>query len=203
MIRLLLKLYWKLSGWKITGRLPSELKKMILVVAPHTSWKDILVGLAVRYELNIDHAKFLGKKELFEGPFGRMFRNLGGIPVDRFGKLASKQGVVDQAVCLFNENENFILGISPEGTRKRVEKLKTGFYQIAKNAHIPMVMVGFDFKNKRVVLGEPIFVSDDKEADLKKIITFFSTIEGANPALGLGHLQKRSEDSLLLPKPRL
>lgn len=188
MIRFFLKLYWKLNGWKISGKLPGELKKIILVVAPHTSWKDILVGLAVRYELKIDHAKFLGKKELFEGPFGKLFRNLGGIPVDRFGKLSSRQGIVDQAVRLFNENEHFILGISPEGTRQRVEKLKTGFYQIAKNANIPMVLVGFDFKNKQVVLREPMFVSEDEAADFKKIIAFFSRIEGAKPELGLGHL---------------
>ena len=189
MIRLFLKLYWKLSGWKIAGSLSSELKKVILVVAPHTSWKDILVGLAVRYELKIDHAKFLGKKELFEGPFGRMFRNLGGIPVDRFSKDERKQGIVDQAVRLFNENDDFMLGISPEGTRQRVEKLKTGFYQIAKNAQIPMVLVGFDFKNKQVVLREPMYVSEDEAADFKEIIAFFSTIEGAKPELGLGHLQ--------------
>lgn len=189
MIRLLLKLYWKLTGWKIAGTLPKEMKKMILVVAPHTSWKDLFVGLAARYELKIDHAHFLGKKELFEGPFGRLFRNLGGIPVDRFSKQDNKQSIVDQAVRLFNENENFMLGISPEGTRKRVEKLKTGFYQIAKNANIPIILVGFDFKNKQVVLREPIFVSEDQEADFKKIIAFFSTIVGARPALGLGHLK--------------
>lgn len=189
MIRLLLKLYWKLNGWKIAGKLPRELTKIILVVAPHTSWKDILVGLAVRYELKIDHAKFLGKKELFEGPFGKLFRNLGGIPVDRFGKPGDRQSIVDQAVRLFNENEHFMLGISPEGTRKRVDKLKTGFYHIAKNADIPMVLVGFDFKNKQVVLGEPIFVSENEKADFKKIIAFFSKIEGAKPELGLGHLK--------------
>lgn len=189
MIRLILKLYWNISGWKISGKLPRGLKKMILVVGPHTSWKDILVGFAARLELKIDQAKFLGKKELFEGPFGRFFRSLGGIPVDRFGKPGSKQSIVDQAVRLFNENENFILAISPEGTRKRVEKLKSGFYQIAKNAHVPIVLVGFDFKNKQVVLGEPIFTTEHQEADYKKIIAFFSTIEGANPELGLGHLK--------------
>lgn len=195
MIRLFLKIYWKLSGWKVIGVLPSELKKVILVVAPHTSWKDILIGLAVRQELKIDHAKFLGKKELFEGPFGGLFRKLGGIPVDRFSKLENKQSIVDQAVRLFNENEQFMLGISPEGTRKRVEKLKTGFYHIAKNAHIPMVLVGFDFKNKQVIFGDPIFASDDEKTDFRKIISFFSSIEGANPELGLGHLGRKKKES--------
>ena len=193
MLRMLLKIYWKLAGWKIVGNLPRQHKKMILVVAPHTSWKDILVGLATRLELKIDHAKFLGKKELFDGPFGNFFRGLGGIPVDRFGRQDhNRQGIVEQAVRLFNGNENFILGISPEGTRRRVEKLKTGFYQIAKNANIPMVLVGFDYKNKQVVLGEPIFVSDNEEADFKKILAFFSGIQGANPEDGLGHLSPGS-----------
>lgn len=191
MLRFLLKLYWKINGWEIAGSLPHQYKKMILVVAPHTSWKDIFVGFAARQELKIDHAKFLGKKELFDGPFGGFFRRLGGIPVDRFNKQDNKPSVVDQAVLLYKENENFILGISPEGTRKRVEKLKTGFYQIAKNAGIPMVLVGFDFKNKQVVLADPIFASENQEADFEKIIAFFSKIEGDNPELGLGHLQSK------------
>lgn len=188
-MRLLLKLYWKLAGWKTSGTIPKELKKMILVIAPHTSWIDLFVGLALRREINIHHAHFLGKKELFEGPFGRWFKKLGGIPVDRSGKHEDRRSIVDQAVNLFNENEDFILGISPEGTRQRVDKLKTGFYHIAKKAQVPMVLIGFDYKNKQVVLSKPIFVSEDDTADFKKIIKFFSTIQGANPAQDLTHLK--------------
>jgi 1-acyl-sn-glycerol-3-phosphate acyltransferase len=182
------KLYWKLFGWKIVGALPKDIKKMLLVVAPHTSWKDLLLGFAVRHELKIHHAKFLGKKELFEGFFGGFLRNLGGIPVDRAAKL----GIVEQVVRYFDENEEFIVGLSPEGTRNRVDKLKTGFYHIAKNAKIPMVMVGFDYKNTQVIVGEPIYTTESEEADLKKIIAFFATIEGANPAKDLRHFGEKS-----------
>jgi len=185
MLRLLLKLYWKLSGWKVVGQLPYQYKKMILIVAPHTSWKDILVGIAARNKLKIYQAKFLGKKELFDGPFGWLFRWLGGTPVDRF----SKQGMVEQAAELFAINENFILAIAPEGTRKRVDKLRSGFYHIAKKAQVPIIPVGLDFENKQLVLGEHLFTSDDIAADYKKIISFFSAIKGKKPASDLCHLK--------------
>jgi len=195
MFQLLMKIYWKFSGWKVTGQFPYHYKKMILVIAPHTSWKDIPIGLAVRCQLKIGHAKFLGKKELFEGTFGRVFRWLGGIPVDRFSKHGiSKHGIVEQAVNLFANNEIFILGIAPEGTRKRVKKLRSGFYQIAKQAQVPIVPMGLDFEHKQVVLGEPLFTTDNEVDDLKKIIAFFSTIKGKKPTLDLRHLKLAETD---------
>ena len=111
---------------------------------------------------------------------------LGGKPVDRSGK----HGMVDQAVELFNANENFILAIAPEGTRKRVDKLRTGFYHIAKAAQVPIQPVGFDFKNKKVILGDLIITSDNEEADMKRIIAFYANIQGQNPALDLRHLKQ-------------
>jgi 1-acyl-sn-glycerol-3-phosphate acyltransferase len=186
MLRLLGKLYWKLSGWKVAGEFPYHLKKMVIIVAPHTSWKDLLIGFAVRNKLKIEHANFLGKKELFNGPFGGLFRGLGGIPVDRLSN--SKHGIVEQAVSLFNENEIFILAIAPEGTRKQVKKLRSGFYQIATMTNVPIVPFGFDFENKQVIIGNPFFVSGNEEGDLKKILAFFSTIKGKNPAFDLHHL---------------
>lgn len=185
MITFLSKLYWKLYGWKTVGALPTDIKKMLLVIAPHTNWKDILIGFAVRDKLNIRHAKFLGKKELFEGPFGKWLLNLGGIPIDRKGKL----GAVEQVASYYNSNEAFIVGISPEGTRKRVDTLKTGFYHMAKKANVPMVLVGFDFKNKEVLIGDPIYASENEEEDFKNIIAFFSTIQGATPENDLTHLK--------------
>lgn len=159
---------------------------MVLAVAPHTHWVDVMVGLAARQHLNITGAKFLGKKELFVGPLGWILRKLGGTPVDRF----SKQGLVDQVVELFNANDNFMLGLSPEGTRKRVDSLRTGFYYIAKKADVPIVPIGFDYANKLVVIGEAFFTGDDEIADLEKIISFYATIQGKRPELDLWHLKK-------------
>jgi 1-acyl-sn-glycerol-3-phosphate acyltransferase len=184
MITLVSKFYWKIFGWKIVGTIPSELKKMILVIAPHISWVDILIGFASRSKLGIQHAKFIGKKELFEGFFGGFLKRMGGIPIDRKGKL----GIVEQIAKYYADNDEFIVGVSPEGTRKRVDKLKTGFYHIAKSADIPIVLVGFDYKKRQVILADPMYASENEEADIKKVVAFFSTIEGAKPEYDLRHL---------------
>jgi 1-acyl-sn-glycerol-3-phosphate acyltransferase len=190
MLRLILKMYWKLTGWKVVGKFPYHYKKLVLIVAPHTSWKDIPLGFAVRNKLKINYANFLAKKELFDGSFGWLFRRLGGIPVDRFSTHGiSKHGIVEQAVNLFANNEVFILAIAPEGTRKRVKKLRSGFYHIAKKARVPIVPMGFDYENKQIVLAEPLFPSDNEVNDFEKIISFFATIKGEKPTLDLRHLK--------------
>lgn len=185
MLRLFLNFYWRVYGWKISGNFPYQHKKMVLAVAPHTHWVDVMVGFAARNALNIRHAKFLGKKELFVGPLGWLLKWLGGTPVNRHGKL----GMVGQAAALFNANENFILGLAPEGTRKKVDTLKTGFYHIAKQAAVPIVPIGLDYENKLLVVGEAFFTSDDEVADIKKLIAFYVGIKGKKPAFDLRHLK--------------
>lgn len=185
MLRLFLTLYWKLSGWKISGNFPYHYKKMVLAVAPHTHWIDVLVGFAARKALNIPHAKFLGKKELFVGPLGWLLKKMGGTPVDRH----SKQGMVGQVAALFDANENFILGLAPEGTRKRVDTLRTGFYHIAKTAGVPIVPIGLDYENKQLVIGDAFLPGSDEHADIKKLITFYAGIKGKKPAYDLRHLK--------------
>jgi 1-acyl-sn-glycerol-3-phosphate acyltransferase len=185
MVRWILRMYWKLSGWKINGNFPHQYKKMVLAVAPHTSMWDVMIGFATRNHLNITHAKFLGKKELFKGPLGWVLRKLGGTPVDRH----SKQGVVDQAAALFTGNEHFLLALAPEGTRARVDTLRSGFYHIAKRAAVPILPIALDFKNKQVVIGEPFHTGNDEEADFKKIISFFAQFQGKHPEKDLRHLK--------------
>lgn len=184
MIHWLLSRWFLLKGWKIKGRFPDEVPKMVIAVGPHTSGWDVVVGLSVRHLVPIKHAYFLGKKELFDGPFGWFFRKIGGTPVDRF----SKKGMVQQVAEKFHSHDYFRLAMSPEGTRKRVDKLRTGFYYIAKEAHVPILLTGFDFKNKEVVLGDLIHPSDDEAADMKKIISFFAQFEGKVAEYGLQHL---------------
>ena len=186
MTRLFWKIWWRLSRWKINGSFPADVKKMLILVAPHTSWKDILVGLATRSKLKIYKAKFLGKKELFDGPFGWYFRWLGGVPVDRF----SKQGMVEQVVELYTKNPEFIIALSPEGTRKKVDKLRTGFYHIARQAVIPILLIGFDFSKKEIMIRELFYPTGDEAADFKTIIDFFGPVIGYKPENGLAHLQE-------------
>ncbi|HYC85717.1 MAG TPA: 1-acyl-sn-glycerol-3-phosphate acyltransferase [Chryseosolibacter sp.] len=172
---------FRLLGWNIRGQFPAALKKYIVAIAPHTSNWDFAVGIAARSILRMQKTRFLGKSELFRPPFGWIFRAVGGYPVER----TARHDMVGQVVALFNTHDHFILAIAPEGTRKKVQKLRTGFYYIAKAAGIPIIPVGFDFQRKQVIIGEPLYPGIDLDGDFKILYTFYSQIAGKNPALGV------------------
>ena len=161
MIRSISKFFFiYLWGWRITGKVPGD-KKIIAIVAPHTSWHDLFVGIFTRSILKMENRiKFLGKQELFKTPLiGWALRQLGGYPV-----------------------------VAPEGTRAKVNKLKTGFYYIALKAKVPIVLVGFCFKKRIVHFGEKFNPSGNIEQDMNKILNFFGSYYGKVPSKGLNHL---------------
>jgi 1-acyl-sn-glycerol-3-phosphate acyltransferase len=125
--------------------------------------------------------QFLGKKELFNPITGWFFRLLGGHPVNR----SKKSNMVDQVVALYHKHERFHIALSPEGTRTKVFKFRTGFYHIAKNAKVPILMVGFDFGKRLVVFADPIFPTDNEQADMRLIVDFFKQFEGYVPEYGI------------------
>jgi len=126
MSRFIYSFFFKLFGWKIKGNIPNELKKYVMIVAPHTSNIDFFVGLATRSILRLD-TKYLAKKELFRPPLGWIFYALGGYPVDR-----SKPGkLVEKVAEIYNNHDKFSICITPEGTRKYAAEWKTGFHKIA------------------------------------------------------------------------
>lgn len=150
MIRLISKFFFiNLWGWRITGKVPDD-KKIVAIVAPHTSWHDLFVGIFTRSILKMEkRIKFLGKQELFKTPLiGWTLRQLGGYPVVRDKQLNS----VDSVVKIFEKNENFFLTLAPEGTRAKVDKLKTGFYYIALKAKVPILLVDFVLKKELFIL---------------------------------------------------
>lgn len=157
-----------------------HLKKYIVIVGPHTSNWDFIIGLAYRNMLDMNYVRFLGKSQLFTPPFGWIFRKLGGIPVDR----SSNHNLVDAVADLFDKHDSFAIAIAPEGTRKKVEKLRTGFYFIAAKARVPIIMVGLDYKNKTCRFSEPLYTSEQTK-DFEAIYDFYRTIEGKIPELGL------------------
>lgn len=183
-MRLVSRFVLKLMGWKSVGEFPENLKKYVVIVAPHTSAWDFVIGLLFRKALRLERAKYLGKHQLFEPPFGFFFRWLGGYPVDR----TSSHNLVEQVVKIFNDHEEFALALSPEGTRQRVDKLKTGFYNIARSANVPIIMVAFDYKHKQAIISPPFHTTHDQQADFEKILRFFRPIEGKYPEKGLMHL---------------
>jgi len=184
LLKLFCKIYLRLGHWKAVGQFPPSLKKAVVIVAPHTSGSDVIVSLAFRKVLGLERFKFIGKQELFKPPFGFIFRKLGGMPVDRF----NKHGFVDQVVEMFKNKEEFIIGLSPEGTRKKVDRLRTGFYHIAKKAGVPIVMIGLDFANRQMIFAEPFFATENEQADFDRILQFFGPIKGKHPELGVAHL---------------
>ena len=184
MLRFLCKIYLRLGHWKAVGIFPPSLKRAVVIVAPHTSGTDVIVCLAFRKILHLERFKFIGKQELFKPPFGFIFLRMGGIPVDRF----KQHGFVDQVADMFNNKEEFIIGLSPEGTRKKVDRLRTGFYHIAKKAAVPIVMLGLDFETRQLIFAEPFFTSDEEQADFDRILQFFGPIKGKHPECGVGHM---------------
>ena len=174
----LFTLILKTLGWRIAGS-PPEVKKYVMIVGPHTSYWDFFLGVAARSTLRLK-THYLAKKEIFVFPIGGVLKWLGGYPVDR----TNAAGMVEAVVEIFNSKEYFSIAIAPEGTRKKVEKLKTGFWRIAKEAGVPIVMVGFDFKRKIVDLREP-FMPGELGPDLEKIKHYYSGISGKWPDKGI------------------
>ena len=167
---------YTIIGWKTTGSFPKNLKKYILIAAPHTHWLDFPLGLAIKYAEELP-ANYIGKASLFKPPFGFIFKWLGGAPVNRSKSSNKVQAIID----IFNSREQFILAMSPEGTRKKVEKWKTGFYYIAKGANVPIVMVTFDFKNKTSKISEPYYLTNSMKTDFDFFYNYFKGVEGKIP----------------------
>lgn len=177
----------KWAGWRVEGVIPPE-QKYIAIVAPHTSNWDFILGLVVRAKCQIP-ARFIGKHQLFKPPFGALFRALGGRPVDR----TRSNNLVETVAELFQQEPEFVMALSPEGTRAPVTRWKTGFYHIAQLAQVPIVPVAFDFRHRRVVFGEPLIPGDSKAADMAQLLAFFRQYRGVYPQ-PIPHYQTRDAD---------
>lgn len=156
------------AGWRFEGAFPN-LPKFLIAAVPHTTNWDFVVGVLARRAFGLD-AHFLGKHTLFKPPFGWLMRWFGGMPVRR----DVPGGVVQQVVEAIHARDGFVLGIAPEGTRKRVAAWRTGFYYIALEAGVPIVPVTFDYGRRRVVAAPPVLPTGDIEADFRTMRAFFS-----------------------------
>jgi len=171
--RITAKVILKIIGWRVTGFNPAHVKKSIVLVVPHTSYWDFPIGILSRNYFNAN-IKFVGKAELFKGIQGWVTRKMGGIPVIRGGNTT----FIEDVVAMFDNAEELCIQIAPEGTRKRVKHLKSGFYRIATQAKVPVILTKFDFKIKEVNFGEPYYLSDDKPLEMKKVEDYFRGTQG-------------------------
>ncbi|WP_454598277.1 lysophospholipid acyltransferase family protein [Qipengyuania sp. SM2507] len=165
-MRVLLALYRR-RGWQLEGSRPA-CEKFVITGAPHTSNWDFVFFLGVADAVGIAPS-FMGKHTLFRWPFGRFMRDMGGISVDRSKRANS----VDQVVAAFDRADAMALVVAPEGSRGSSGEWRSGFYQIALKAGVPIVPAWVDHANRRGGMGEAIIPSGDYRADLLKIAEFY------------------------------
>jgi 1-acyl-sn-glycerol-3-phosphate acyltransferase len=165
-------MFLKMLGWRVEGKIP-DIKKFVIIAAPHTTNWDFPITIAGTFVLKIK-VYWMGKAAMFRQPFGAVCRWLGGIPIDR----SQSQNVVEQAVQAFNERDNLIMLIPPEGSRKKVSYWKTGFYHIAKGANVPIVLGFLDYRRKVGGIGPTFYPTGRIEEDMQKIKAFYATITG-------------------------
>lgn len=164
----------RLIGWR-THVVHPQISRYVLIGAPHTSnWDFGLLLLLIGAErLPI---RFMAKDSLFRGPLGPLMRSLGGISVNR----RERTNLVDQIAAKFEEFDDLIIGLAPEGTRKKTSHWKTGFYFIALKAKVPIVMAYLDYGNKVIGVGPSFMPSGDLKADFEIIREFYTGIVGKN-----------------------
>lgn len=169
-------IFFKILGWKIVGTIDPKLKKCVMIVVPHTSWFDFFVGVFTRGIVQLE-MNFVAKKELFVFPFNFYFKWMGGTPLNR----QKNENKVDAIASIFDKKEVFRLAIAPEGTRKKVEEWKTGFYFIAQKANIPIIPVAFDYGKKEVKIHEPYQTTNDIQHDFKVLKSYYNGVLGKFP----------------------
>ncbi len=167
---------YKLLGWKTKYDLPKELKKYVVVGAPHTSnWDGIFSPLGV-WAMDLEF-RFFVKKELFRFPFGGIIRWAGGLPVDR----KKKEDLTTQVANYFKNSDSLIIGITPEGTRSPNPKWKKGFYYIAQKANVPIAFGYLDYKQKICGIGPLFEPSGDIEKDMLRLKKHFTQYTPKHP----------------------
>jgi 1-acyl-sn-glycerol-3-phosphate acyltransferase len=161
-------IFLRLMGWKIEGDFPS-LNKFVLAIVPHTRNTDFIIGVLTRAVVD-QKISYVGKKELFNPLTGWFFRALGGTPINR----NSTENKVSSIAKIFKEKEVFRMAIAPEGTRKKVDKWKTGFYYIAMEAEVPILLVNFNYALKQVGFLKLFYPTGNIEKDFKEMESYFN-----------------------------
>ena len=173
-LNFIFKMFLKLTGWKISGELPSE-KKFVMIAAPHTSNWDLPYMLAICFGLKAN-IYWMGKAQIFKFPFKSLMMWMGGIPVDR----SQSTNMVEGTALFIKETDEIIVTVPPEGTRSKVKYWKTGFYHIAVLANVPIALGFLDYKNKVGGIGGLIYPTGDIDNDMIKIKAFYENVKGKN-----------------------
>jgi 1-acyl-sn-glycerol-3-phosphate acyltransferase len=186
--RIALKLM-NLLGWRFVGQKPED-AKFVLLGAPHTTNWDFILTLALIGQFDLP-LRFFVKDSVFKGPWGSWMKSLGATPIDRSRRV----NVVERTIAAFQEHDRIVIGILPEGTRKRTEHWKSGFYHIAYGAGVPVVLAKVDGAKKSVELGPRLMLTGDRRADMAKIAAYYEGVVAIYPdCFGPVQLKPGEED---------
>lgn len=175
--RLLGRVLLTLFGWRVLEPFPT-VPNYVLIGAPHTSWWDFPVMMAIAWRMELD-LHWVGKHTLFRPPVGWLFRALGGLPVER----GARSDVVGQLAAEFDRRDAFVLAIAPEGTRGKAPHWKTGFYWIARAAKVPIAMGFMDFGRRVGGIGPLLDASEPLETIAGRLEAFYADKQGRHPEL--------------------
>lgn len=167
----------RLFGWHTDGALPAGIRKAVVISAPHTSLWDFVVGRLTFWAIRVN-IRFLIKDEMFFFPLGHFLKWMGGVPVKR-GKY--KSNMVGDVAALFRKYDDLVVVITPEGTRKKVEQWKKGFYMIAQEANVPIALSFIDYRTKTGGVGPILYPTGNYEEDFKVIRDYYRTMTAKHP----------------------
>ena len=171
---------FKVSGWKLANGFPNDIKKCVMIAAPHTSNWDFIYARAGFYLMGVD-VRFTIKKESMGFPFGPLLSAMGALPVDR----SKNNSLVDTMVRILKESEEMVILITPEGTRKYQPRWRKGFYHTAYGANVPIALGYLDYAKKEAGIGPIFYPTGDVEGDIEKIKDFYRTITPKYPEQGV------------------
>lgn len=169
----------RLAGWRVLFEgMPGP--KGVAIVYPHTSNWDFVVGLLAKWAIDLP-VRWVGKESLFRGiagaTLGRLMRLWGGRPVDRH----HPSGAVAQLAQLMASEPWFWLGISPEGTRRHTDNIRSGFYHLALQLDLPLALVYIDYHRKEIGVVDFVKMTGDVERDLETLRGFYADKQGRFP----------------------
>jgi len=166
----------KSMGWKVAGSIPNE-KRILIVAAPHTSNWDFVIGMGALLGLNAK-IRWIGKHTLFKPGISWFFRWLGGIPVNR----KNPASLIEDVSNMIKKDRGLMIGVAPEGTRKKINRWKTGFLRIAKTTQSKILFISIDAPSKTIKIASTLFTpTEDKENDLEFVKSYFRNFKGINP----------------------
>jgi len=174
-MRRISRLLLKSIGWQLDEQLPDH-NKYVLIAYPHTSNWDFILGMLAKWAMDMP-LNWVAKHSMFWGPLGPLFIAMGGVPINR----DKTSGFIQKNIELFNTRNEFVLGIMPEGTRSKTDRLKTGFYHIADGANVPIALAYLDYKKKKLGVGKVLETTGDIDSDFIEIENFYKNMTGYNP----------------------